>query len=173
MRDRQRLFENSVGSGRLSCAALRSRRQICRRGSSGLGLCAVALHARTVSPDSEPGRHHPATSGRTCHRLAHWRVPGSCCDGRCSGGAQPVLAPRQLAARWSSFVPCTVQRLASAILSSVGRLHLHAGQAERDVNVRVAKIRQSTDTNLSSELRDDIARSRLQRTSYKSNKRKT
>ena len=38
--------------------------------------------------------------------------------------------------------------MASAILSSVGRLRLDAGQVERDVNVRVAKIRQSTVTLL-------------------------
>ncbi len=108
MRDRQCLSENPVGPGRFSGAPLRRSRQIRRRGSPDLGLCAVALPARTLGSDTHPGRHHPAISGRARLRLAHRRLSGSHRHRRYRDCPPAVLAPQRLAARQSQLAPSSL-----------------------------------------------------------------
>ncbi len=85
VRSDQLLLENPAWLSRFSGAVLRGGGQISGRRLSHLGLCRTAFRTRTLGSDQDVRRPDPAASGRTCGRLAHWRLGNDSTDRRYAG----------------------------------------------------------------------------------------
>ncbi|MBX3001079.1 MAG: transposase [Caldilineaceae bacterium] len=105
VRGRQLLPQDASGLDRLPGALLRGGGQIYRCRSLGLGLCGTSLRLRALRSDQDLRRHHSATSGRTCARLANRRFAHVAGYRRYPASPPSLPAPSTIASLALLFVP--------------------------------------------------------------------